>query len=659
MHHHLERPEPWWRLGLAGALAAAAEAAHWGALNAGWTAAPALLAIALCGLGTYRAGVTALLHGRLNINALMSIAVTGALALGQWPEAAMVMVLYNVAERLESQSIARVHTAIADLVRLAPDRANVLQADGAWQDVPTATVAIGARVRAAPGERIALDGTVEAGRSNIDQSPLTGESLPVDKGPGDPVYAGTINGDGSLEYRVTASADHSTLARIVHCVEAAQSMRAPSQRFVDRFARVYTPAVILLALAVSVLPPLVAGADWLVWAYRALVLLVIACPCALVIATPVTVVSGLTAAARRGILIKGGAYLEQGHRLRWLALDKTGTLTRGHPVLTDRQTLGSWNQARCDGLAAALAARSRHPVSRALVQGLGQQRTVDVDRFQAIAGHGVQGVVDEKTYTLGNHRLIHAGGHCSPALEAALAALERQGRTVVLLAGDQEVLALYSVADALRPESAAAVQQLVQRGIQPVLLSGDNPQTTAAVARALGIQQAHGGLLPADKLAAIEALMAPGGRVGMVGDGINDAPALARADIGFAMAAIGSDAAIEVADVAILDDDLGKIPWFTDLSRATHRILRQNIGLALGIKLAFLVLTLVGLGTMWMAVFADVGASLIVVANGLRLLRYPSAAAPGKLEPRGAAALPAAPGETPRAPAQRPKPKPS
>jgi Cd2+/Zn2+-exporting ATPase len=347
---------------------------------------------------------------------------------------------------------------------------------------------------------------------------------------------------------------------------------------------------------------------------------VIACPCALVISTPVSIVSGLAAAARHGVLIKGGAYLEQGRRLRWLALDKTGTMTQGRPTLTDRRPLGALSAGQCDRLTAVLAGHSDHPVSQAIARGLNQAPTETLGQFQALAGRGVQGTVDGEHYLLGNHRLIHERDLCSPALEHTLETLEGQGRTVVLLSDTKSVLALYAVADTVKPESAAAIRDLRALDVQTVMLSGDNPHTVAAIAQAAGVTQARGNLLPEDKLRAIQQLSGAGAAVGMAGDGINDAPALARADIGFAMGVMGTDAAIEAADVALMDDDLRKIPWFIRLSRATHRILVQNIVLALGIKLVFLTLTVAGVGTMWMAVFADVGASLLVVGNGLRLL---------------------------------------
>lgn len=615
--------KPWWPLALAGLAALAAELLHFSALAPEWAVAGvALLAILLSGLSTYKKGWVALKNRNLNINALMSIAVTGAVLIGQWPEAAMVMVLFALAELIEAKSLDRARQAIHGLLALTPEQATVQQADGSWQSVPTSQVAIGAQVRVRPGERIGLDGVVSAGQSTVNQAPITGESLPVDKAAGDPLFAGTINQGGELHYQVSAAADNSTLARIIHAVEQAQGTRAPTQRFVDQFSRIYTPTVFALAVAVALLPPLLLGGTWLEWAYRALVLLVIACPCALVISTPVTIVSGLAAAARRGILIKGGVYLELGHQLRALALDKTGTLTHGRPVQTDYLALHS---DACDPaqLAASLAQRSDHPVSQAIARQAEQQglTLLAVDNFTALPGRGVCGLLDGQLYQLGNHRLVEELGLCSPALEAMLEPLERQGKSVVLLCAPSQVLALFAVADTLKASSQEAIAELHQLGIKTCMLTGDNAHTAAAIALQAGIDEAHGNLLPEHKLAAIQTLQGNGQIVGMVGDGINDAPALAQANIGFAMGAAGSDSAIETADVALMDDDLRKIPAFIRLSRRTAAILKQNIALALGVKALFLLVTLTGHATLWMAVFADMGVSLLVVANGLRLLR--------------------------------------
>jgi len=614
--------KPLWPLIVAGVAALLSESADWLGYTAWLSAALALVAVALCGLGTYKKGWVSIKSGSLNINALMSIAVTGAIVIGHWSEAAMVMVLFTLAELIEARSLDRARNAIAGLMSLAPDTATVQQADGSWQEIAAANVAVGSMVRVKPGERIGLDGEIVRGSSTVDQAPITGESLPVEKSRGDAVFAGTINQAGSLEYRVTAAASHSTLARIIHAVEEAQGVKAPTQRFVDRFAQIYTPAVLTIAALIAVVPPLFLNGAWSEWVYKALVLLVIACPCALVISTPVSIVSGLAAAARKGILVKGGVYLEQGRKLKWLALDKTGTLTHGKPVQTDFALLNNRLPENGQVLASSLAARSDHPVSQAIARAAAEQgiTTQTVHEFTALAGRGVQGEIDGVHYVLGNHRLIHERGLCSAELENRLAALEREGKTVVLLADEVQVLALFAVADTVKESSREAIAQLHQLGINTVMLSGDNPHTAAAIAAQVGIDRAYGDQLPQDKLAAVEKLAAEGA-VGMVGDGINDAPALARADIGFAMGAMGTDTAIETADVALMDDDLRKIPAFVRLSQATHAVLVQNIVLALAIKAVFLALTIAGLGTMWMAVFADVGASLLVVGNGLRLLR--------------------------------------
>jgi Zn2+/Cd2+-exporting ATPase len=618
-----EPARPWWPLALAGVAAVGSEAANWAGLPTWVAALLAAVAVLSCGLTTYKKGWIALRNGKLNINALMSIAVTGAFILGQWAEGAMVMVLFTVAELIEARSLDRARHAIKGLIQLAPERATVLQSDGSWRDVAARSVQLDARVRVKPGERIALDGKILKGRSSINQAPITGESLPVEKAEGDPVFAGTINESGSFEYAVTAVAGDSTLARIIHAVEAAQGARAPTQRFVDQFARIYTPVIFVIALAIAIFPPLLLGGDWFDWVYKALVLLVIACPCALVISTPVTIVSGLAAAARQGILIKSGVYLEAGRKLAWLALDKTGTLTHGKPVQTDFVLLKGNSEADVRSLAASLASRSDHPVSRALAAAAKRDAVAlrEVEGFEALPGRGTKGSMDGKPYHLGNHRLMHELGKCSDALEARLSTLEEQGKTVILLADAQDVLGLFAVADTVKESSRQAIAELHALGIKTVMLTGDNAHTARAIAQQVGIDEARGDLLPEDKLKAIESKMGKAGSVGMVGDGINDAPALARADIGFAMGAAGTGTAIETADVALMDDDLRKLPRFVRLSRHTHALLVQNIVLALGIKAVFLVLTLTGTGTMWMAVFADVGASLLVVANGLRLLR--------------------------------------
>lgn len=620
----LPSPTNWWIVAASGSAAALAELVYW--INDGnhWSVVLlAAISIVTGGLPTYKKGWIALKNLNLNMNALMTIAVTGAMLIGHWPEAAMVMFLFALAEIIEAKSLDRARNAIRGLMGLAPETATVRQSDGQWADISAKEVALEALVRVKPGERIALDGVIMAGQSAINQAPITGESLPVEKTVGDAVFAGTINESGSFEYRVTALANNSTLARIIHAVESAQGSRAPTQRFVDQFARIYSPAVFVVAVLMAVVPPLMMGANWMDWIYKALVLLVIACPCALVISTPVTIVSGLAAAARRGILIKGGVYLEGGRKLTTLALDKTGTITHGKPEQTDFKHLdGDSGVVRT--LAASLASRSDHPVSQALARAASASQVAlqDVTDFAAIPGRGVSGKVGAQTLFLGNHRLISELGLATSSLSGELEQLERQGKTAVMLALSDKVLGIFAVADTVKESSRQAIADLHALGVRTLMLTGDNPHTANAIAKQVGIDEARGNQLPEDKLSVVESLVGGDGQVGMVGDGINDSPALARADIGFAMGAAGTDTAIETADVALMDDDLRKIPAFIRLSRATARILTQNIVLALGIKAIFLVLTFTGQATMWMAVFADMGASLIVVFNGLRLLRH-------------------------------------
>ncbi len=582
--------------------------------------AVAALAIWLAGIDTYKKGMGALIRGKLNINALMAVAVTGAFLIGQWPEAAMVMALYAIAELIEAKAVDRARNAIKGLLDMAPEQALMLGTDGLWALTPVGAVPLEALVRIKPGERVPLDGIVTKGNGAINQAPITGESIPVDKAPGDPVFAGTINETGELELRVTAAANNTTLARIIHAVEQAQGTRAPTQRFVDRFAAIYTPAVFAIAVVVAVLTPFLMSLTWQEAIYKALVLLVIACPCALVISTPVTVVSGLSAAARRGILIKGGTYLEDARLLKAVALDKTGTITEGKPRLVDWRVWGGAEEVSVKQLAANLASRSDHPVSKAIVTGL-ELQAADVQDFKALAGRGVAGSVNGQHLILGNHRLIHETGLCGAELEAELAKHEQQGRTVTLLADQTQVLALFAVADTIRETSKQAIADLKSLGVTSVMLTGDNSATAKAIAGQAGIDDARGDLLPEAKLKAIKEMQQRYGVTGMTGDGINDAPALAQADIGFAMGGAGTDTAMEAADVVIMNDNLRRVAETVRLSKRTHSILWQNITLALGIKSVFLVMAVFGAATMWMAVFADVGASLLVVGNGLRLLR--------------------------------------
>lgn len=581
----------------------------------------AVLAIILAGPPVLKKGWYALKSFTLNINFLMSIATVGAVAIGAYPEAAMVIFLFGVAEMIEAYALDRARKAIQTLVEIAPQEASVQSPDGSWLVQEVGSIGVGALIRVKPGERIALDGEVVSGQSTVNQAPITGESMPVAKKVGDSLFAGTINEEGVLEFKVTGSRGNTTLDRIIKTVQEAQGKRAPTQRFVDSFAKIYTPVIVVLAILVATIP-LAFGQPFMPWLYKALVMLVIACPCALVISTPVTVVSGLAAAAKRGILIKGGAYLEDGRRLKAIAVDKTGTLTEGKPEVTDVIPMNEFEKDKALLLAASLDTLSQHPIAQAIVKVF-EGKVANVSDFQSVSGRGVSGNIDGQSYILGNHRFAHESGICKPEVEEQLAKLEADGKTTVVLGDKEKVLAIFAVADTLRETSIEAIRSLHDLGIQTIMLTGDNATTAKAIASHAKIDDVRADLLPEDKLAAIEELLKKHGSVGMLGDGVNDAPALSRASIGFAMGAAGTDTAIETADVALMDDDLRRLPDFVNLSRKTSSILIQNITVAIGFKVVFFVLALFGIATLWMAVIADVGASLIVVGNGLRMLAKP------------------------------------
>ncbi len=566
---------------------------------------------------------------RPDINMLMVIAVAGAIGIGEWFEAASVAFLFALSLTLESWSVGRARRAISALLDLAPPTARVTSDDGSEVEVRAAEVAVGTRFVVRPGERIPLDGRVVAGASSVNQAPITGESVPVPKDVGGEVFAGTINGDGALEIESTRAAEDTTLARIIRMVEDAQGRRAQAEQWVEKFARIYTPAVILLAIAVFLLPPLAFGASWAYWFYSALVLLVIACPCALVISTPVSIVAALAAAARQGVLIKGGVFIEAPSRATALAFDKTGTLTRGEPAVVGVVPLNGHTEAELLERAAALEARSAHPLARAVIDYATQRGITarPADRVQMLQGKGVTGTFQGEAFWLGSHRyLIERGQEDDRATEQA-EAFEREGKTVVAIGNDRHVCGLLAVADTVRPGAADALGLLRAIGVEHlVMLTGDNRTTAAAIAREVGIDEVHAELLPEDKVAMVEQLVDKYGAVAMVGDGVNDAPAMARATFGIAMGAAGSDAAIETADIALMTDDLAKLPWLIRHSKHTLAVIRQNIAFALGVKAIFVVLTFAGFATLWGAIAADVGASLLVVMNALRLLRSRTAA---------------------------------
>ena len=577
-----------------------------------------------CGSGlTIRRALAATRSLSLDINVLMLVAVAGAMVLGEWSEAATVIFLFALAQRLETRSMERARHAIRGLMELAPGEA-LVRRNGAEQRVRVEELAVGEVIVVRPGERIALDGSVVAGVSQVNQAPITGESLPVDKVAGAEVFAGTINGTGALDVRVTRVGRDTTLARIIGLVEVAQAQRAPAQTFVERFARYYTPAVIVLAALVAIGPPLARGEAFTPWIYRALVLLVVSCPCALVISTPVSIVSALAGAARRGVLIKGGLYLERAAAVSCIALDKTGTLTSGRPAIVDVVPLDGARAPDVLRVAAALEARSEHPIAEAIVRHARHAGVAvpAASAFQALPGLGAEAVVEGQPVVVGNHRLFAERGLTSPQIDGLLDERGRLGQTAVLVAAGGATIGVIGLADQTRRDAREAIERLRREGVaRVVMLTGDNLNTARTIAGETGVDEFRAELLPEDKVRAIEALRRAYGSVAMVGDGVNDAPALAAADLGIAMGAAGSDAALETADVALMADDLSKIACLLRIGRATVRNVQANIAFSLSLKAAVLALGIVGLATLWMAVAADMGASLLVIANGLRLLR--------------------------------------
>ena len=561
---------------------------------------------------------------RPDMNFLMVTAVIGAFVIGEWFEAATVAFLFALSLLLEDWSVERARNAIGALLDLAPATARFRHPQhGDLQEKPVEEVPLGAIVLVRPGERIALDGEVISGQSSVNQAPITGESMPVAKSPGDQVYAGTINQDGTLEFRADRSADQTTLARIIHMVESAQTRRANSQQWVDRFSTRYTPIMLVLAVALALLSPLLAGLSWSEGVYRGLVLLVIACPCALVISTPVSIVSALTAAARHGVLIKGGLYLEAAGRLQVLALDKTGTLTTGQPEVQRLVALNGHSERELLERAAALEAGSEHPLARAILRRARETgiEVVPAEQFTAFPGKGGEGSIGGRLFWIGSHRMLHEKSQETPAIHARAEELEDAGHTVVAIGNDSHVCGLISIADDLREDIPQILSEIREAGVRRiVMLTGDNAGTARAIAAETGIEEYHCELLPEDKVEAIGRLVRENQTVAMVGDGINDAPAMAAATFGIAMGAMGTDAALETADMALMSDDLSKLPWLIRHSRRTVRNIQQNIGFALGLKAVFIVLTLFGTATLWMAIAADTGATLLVVFNSLRLL---------------------------------------
>jgi len=557
-----------------------------------------------------------------DMNLLMIVAVAGAIGLGEFFEAATVAFFFALSLTLESWSVGRARNAVAALLDLAPPTARVIRDDESEVDIPAAEVAVGDRFVVRGGDRIPLDGDVIDGRGDVDQAPITGESALIAKDIGDEIYAGTINGDGTMIVRATKIAGDTVLSKIIRMVGDAQSRRAEVEQWVSKFARIYTPIVMVLAILIATVPPVFFAGMWSYWIYNALVLLVIACPCALVISTPVSIVAALASSARNGVLIKGGAYVEVPSRLTALAMDKTGTITMGEPEVANLYPLGAADEGELLSAAVALEARSSHPLARAiLARGARDGLTQPATDTRTVPGRGVEGSWQGRSVWLGSDRFASEKGQAEAIPRDLLDRIESAGSTLVAVGSGDRLLGLIELRDRIRPDAGRIVARLHAQGVKTVvMLTGDNDRTARAVAAEVGIDEVRAELLPEDKVAAIEELVASHGVVAMIGDGVNDAPAMARAHFAIAMGAVGSDAAIETADIALMTDDIGKVPWLIAHSRRTMGIIHQNIGLSLATKAVFVGLTAFGLASMWGAIAADVGVSLVVVANALRLL---------------------------------------
>ncbi|MBX3019864.1 MAG: cadmium-translocating P-type ATPase [Bdellovibrionaceae bacterium] len=587
------------------------------------------LSTALSGALVFPKALRAVKQRSLDMNFLMTIAAAGAFAIQEYSEGATVVFLFSLAELLEAFSVARARQAIRAVLKLTPQIAQVKR-DGAIVALPVAQVGLGDLIIVRPGDSFPLDGTVTEGTSSVNQAPLTGESVPVEKGPGDSVFAGTLNEQGGLTVQVTKAFQDTKISRVMRLIEEAQDQKSPSERFVDRFARIYTPIVFLVAVLVATVPPFILGGEFDVWFYRALVLLVIACPCALVLATPISVVSALASLARRGVLVKGGKYLEVLGRLQAVALDKTGTLTEGRFQVQSFRLYGAKDETEALHFAYALESLSSHPLAKAVMAYQGGPRgpLKEITDYRVIAGRGAQGHIDGRPYFVGNHRMTHELGLCNPQIEAHLISLEQQSMSVVILGrlneGGRpgEVLAIFGLGDTVKKNAKEAIAELHRVGIQHVVvLSGDNQRTVDAICAQTGIDQGKGDLLPEAKVEAVKNLTARYTYVGMVGDGVNDAPALANASVGISMGAAGTDAAIETSDISLMQDDLAQLPRAIQQGRRALNVIRFNIAFAIATKAAFLVLAIVGLSNLWLAVAADLGASVLVTLNALRLLR--------------------------------------
>lgn len=587
-------------------------------------AAIALFAIAIVigGADMFKTGIKNLVRFEFDMKTLMTIAIIGAAIIGEWREGAVVVFLFAVSEALEAYSMNKARQSIRQLMDIAPPTA-IVKRDSEQLELATEDIIIGDILLVKPGQKIAMDGQVLSGFSTVNQAAITGESVPVRKTANDEVFAGTLNEEGALEVTVTKLVGDTTIAKIIHLVEEAQAEKAPSQKFVDKFAKYYTPAIIVLAILIAIFPPLFGG-DWNTWIYQGLAVLVVGCPCALVVSTPVAIVTAIGNAARQGVLIKGGVHLEETGRLDAIAFDKTGTLTKGYPEVTDFIVNEEVAKEQLLSAIAAVESMSQHPLAKAIVEYARNNgaENVAVENFQSVTGKGAYAEINGVKTSIGSIGWAQELSSLPEAMLQQASSLQREGKSVMAIVTGTAFSGLLAVADPIRLESQAVLEQLKAIGIRhTVMLTGDHQTTAQAIAEKLGIEDVRAGLMPEDKLTAIKQLSAQYGRVAMVGDGINDAPALATASIGVAMGGAGTDAALETADIALMADDLGKLPYTMKLSRKTLRIIKENIMFALGLKIVALLLIIPGWLTLWIAIFADMGATLLVVLNSLRLLR--------------------------------------
>ena len=588
-----------------------------------------VIAIVVGGVKIFKTGFKNLLRFEFDMKTLMTIAIIGAAFIGEWEEAAVVVFLFAVSEALEAYSMDKARQSIRQLMDIAPPIALIKRAHGEHfheMELPTEQIEIEDILIVKPGQKIAMDGIVLSGLSAVNQAAITGESIPVNKTTGDEVFAGTLNEEGALEVRVTKRVEDTTIAKIIHLVEEAQAEKAPSQQFVDRFAKYYTPAIMIVAFLVAVIPPLFMG-DWQHWIYQGLAVLVVGCPCALVVSTPVAIVTAIGNAARQGVLIKGGIHLEQLSHIEAVAFDKTGTLTKGKPEVTDIFTQNNVAEETVLQLVAAVEKQSQHPLAKAILTTLhdkGLTELVPTD-FQSVTGKGAYATVDGQKISVGSLKWIATLTTVDEVTIERATQLQAQGKTVVAAVSDDQLIGIIGIADQLRDESKHVLQKLRALKVKhTVMLTGDAKPTAEAIATSLGMSDVRAGLLPAEKLTAIKELRTKYGAVAMVGDGVNDAPALASANVGIAMGGAGTDAALETADIALMGDDLTKLPYTIGLSRKTLRIIKENITFALVLKLIALLLVIPGWLTLWIAIFADMGATLLVVFNSLRLIKTKS-----------------------------------